>query len=939
MKRIAIAILLVPVIALAGTLVNITATGGGRFTCYVDDVAVSNHSQEYKAAEQAADLKLQNPDSVVSCTQNKTIRAELTGAGFEFVSRANAGVIIVEPPPVAGADTFHFSQSGSDTTGDGSLGNPYRSTTLANTLTLTPGDTLLFERGGDYTDAPLLIDDSGQNGSRITVDAYGAGDRPLFATAIVTGDYVTWNNIHLDNQFLDDTRGLQWRGENGIADGFLIERMAADCLEMETTGTSNPSLTVRNYEIRHCLRGSYGTADDAHGIVIRGDSNTTYMLTSENGTIHEVSGDSVQIDPNRDSDPDGGFAVSNVTFVYNSTGDTYYTQPLASSLIPGSWDAGDIPGEDGIDAKCNEAANCSLTFNVTDFTGYGWVSVPEYSNRTPFNIKENADVVINRATLYDNERCFRLRNDVTDGNPRIRIQNTVAWNCDTWMRIESGVDDLQVYNNTVGLGVNTSVNEVDGGFGSQPDARNNLFLGALPTEGTGPGEFSGPTNIAISSAQFVDSGNNDYRLCDTVTAAIGQGEVTGFVATDRDGVTRNSPPNIGAYTGSDSGCSGGGGPDTTPDAFNFTALGSQSLSTLVTSNTITPTGFDTPIAVSVDVGECQVDTGAFSANCGTLSPGGTVTVRHTTASGNSQSVVSTVTVGNTVGTFTSTTEAAQGGGSNPGNSYYNLLVTQPESHGWADLRSAAQRNAYLFGNPSNSKFDETQYDATEDAMRFETLGGTDGWSIEIGEQIHVGGRTAWQNGPVAQSSANNLLWYWEAKAPAAWVSSSPPTYKAFMMNNPDNDLVFEPRWRFSLAQSGQVAKLDVRIYGNNCSGPGTCIPGPADSIANTNDNVNIPPDEWVRYWMYFDFQNDVLSYWVSYAGQAPVAVLDQEILNWDAVYGTGRVWSRFQCGRFNSSEDSPAPAGQPLFCRNVWIGKDLANHARAVSLVGQGSLQ
>ena len=91
--------------AIAGTYVDVTASGGGRFSCRLDGVEISQHVSEYKAAEQAANLKLEHPDSSVVCDQQKSLVATLTAAGRKLIADAEAqsypGVnnSTVSPPP------------------------------------------------------------------------------------------------------------------------------------------------------------------------------------------------------------------------------------------------------------------------------------------------------------------------------------------------------------------------------------------------------------------------------------------------------------------------------------------------------------------------------------------------------------------------------------------------------------------------------------------------------------------------------------------------------------------------------------------------------------------------------------------------------------------------------------------------------------------------
>ena len=90
-----VAVFLYTASAHAAEYVDVTATGGGAFSCRVDGVEVSTHTAEYKAAAQAIDLKLLNPDSTVVCEQTKALVASLTAAGADLV----AGDPPPPPPP------------------------------------------------------------------------------------------------------------------------------------------------------------------------------------------------------------------------------------------------------------------------------------------------------------------------------------------------------------------------------------------------------------------------------------------------------------------------------------------------------------------------------------------------------------------------------------------------------------------------------------------------------------------------------------------------------------------------------------------------------------------------------------------------------------------------------------------------------------------------
>jgi len=103
---------------------------------------------------------------------------------------------------------------------------------------------------------------------------------------------------------------------------------------------------------------------------------------------------------------------------------------------------------------------------------------------------------------------------------------------------------------------------------------------------------------------------------------------------------------------------GGRALDPNPDAFSFTNATGAERSTLTTSNTITPTGYDTASSFSVtNGGQGSVNGGAY-ASSGTISPGQTLTVQGTSSSSFSTAATFLVSIGSTQSTWSVTTRAA-----------------------------------------------------------------------------------------------------------------------------------------------------------------------------------------------------------------------------------------------------------------------------------------
>lgn len=105
--------------------------------------------------------------------------------------------------------------------------------------------------------------------------------------------------------------------------------------------------------------------------------------------------------------------------------------------------------------------------------------------------------------------------------------------------------------------------------------------------------------------------------------------------------------------------------DITPDPFTFTDQTDVAKSTLITSAPVTLTGFTSNAPITVTGGEYSIGcTATFTATAGTVAPGSTVCVRHTSSAAGGTAVNTTLTVGAASGvagvsdTFRSTTTGA-----------------------------------------------------------------------------------------------------------------------------------------------------------------------------------------------------------------------------------------------------------------------------------------
>ena len=99
--------------------------------------------------------------------------------------------------------------------------------------------------------------------------------------------------------------------------------------------------------------------------------------------------------------------------------------------------------------------------------------------------------------------------------------------------------------------------------------------------------------------------------------------------------------------------------DKTPDPFSFTPVTNAPLSTVETSNTVTISGINLPVDISVTGGSYSIGCGGtFTAASGTISNGQTVCVRQTSSATHSTTTTTTLTVGTVSANYNVTTVQA-----------------------------------------------------------------------------------------------------------------------------------------------------------------------------------------------------------------------------------------------------------------------------------------
>ena len=424
------------------------------------------------------------------------------------------------------AATYYVDVSnGNDNNNGLSTASALQSVSGANGLSLDAGDSLLFRAGQTFA-GTLSISADGSQQQPIQVGAFGsANSQPLLYAISITGDWVTINGVDVDHR-KDDSDAIRVRSARSVSfRNMEIRNGTRDAFDVDKAD----GLVIEDVEIHHFLNGSFGSEDDSHGLAITDTSGVALRRAN----IHHVSGDSVQVDPNRTP---GG--ISTNILLEDSV---FWTAPLTQTFNAG-WPAGASPGENALDTKVLKSGYQSeirMQITLRNIIAYGWTAVPEISNRAVFNLKEKINAKLDRVTVYDSEIAFRVRGAL--GNADTVISNAVVYDVDTAIRAEDDVENLKVFNSTFGNGINRMLRHAGGSGGTGSwSFLNNAFIGPKPSEA------NEGSNLVAQTSDFTNASGRNYRLS-AASSLIDQGVAVTGVDFDRDGKSRSAPVDVGAY--------------------------------------------------------------------------------------------------------------------------------------------------------------------------------------------------------------------------------------------------------------------------------------------------------------------------------------------------------------------------------------------------------
>ncbi|MCW5592007.1 MAG: pre-peptidase C-terminal domain-containing protein [Burkholderiales bacterium] len=195
---------------------------------------------------------------------------------------------------------------------------------------------------------------------------------------------------------------------------------------------------------------------------------------------------------------------------------------------------------------------------------------------------------------------------------------------------------------------------------------------------------TGGCTLSAASVSFADGSTTPSPATVTVSAGSAAGGATCTVSLAAVSPATTGTPSAHAVSVVV--------PDTTPNAFGFTSQTGLVPETTVTSNTITPAGYNTAAAISVANGTYSIgcSEAGFTSTAGTITPGQSVCVRHNASAGFGATVTTTLTIGGVAGSFSSTTVASLGTALSNGVAVNNLAGASGSStYYYIDVPSGA----------------------------------------------------------------------------------------------------------------------------------------------------------------------------------------------------------------------------------------------------------
>jgi hypothetical protein len=174
---------------------------------------------------------------------------------------------------------WYFAATGNDTTGTGTQGAPYLTIAKALTLSLGPGDRILFKGGDTFSDALLTVP-----ASSITIGSWSTGRAIISRTAteaiVVSGK----TGVTIDNLDIRATTQIAFRSDNATASSNITVQ---NCL-ISSTGAGG--LQVGALDSGWLIQGNTIQNCGNHGLVLQGGPTHEVALNTFSSNATGVSG-------------------------------------------------------------------------------------------------------------------------------------------------------------------------------------------------------------------------------------------------------------------------------------------------------------------------------------------------------------------------------------------------------------------------------------------------------------------------------------------------------------------------------------------------------------------------------------------------------------------------------------------------------------------------